>query len=772
MTSSELEISNARSPSRRLRVELTGAVQGVGYRPHLYRLATEAGLAGWVENGTAGVRLEVEGPAGRLRDFLERVRAEHPPAAVVTEIRHRWLDFEGDERFEIRESDEEGELDTIVSADLATCSSCSEEILDRSDRRYRYAFINCTDCGPRFSIIRDLPWDRPFTTMAAFRMCADCEREYEDPTDRRFHAQPNACPVCGPQLSWADASGASLRGDPIEMAAEALAEGGIVAARGLGGFHLLCDAGSAQTVTELRRRKGRPTKPFAVMVRDLEMARRLCRVSEEEARLLTSAAAPIVLLRRRPEGENPGGIARGVAPRNPTLGLMLPYTPLHLLLMRAVDRPLVATSGNRSEEPICTRSAEAVSRLRGIADYFLLHDRPIERPVDDSVMAVHQGTRVPVRRSRGYTPFPVPLSFDAPPMLATGGHMKVAIALARGRSAWLGPHIGDLDAPESREAFLGCVRDMLRLYRLRPEVVAHDLHPDWATSRWATDTGPGPEFGSPRPIAVQHHHAHLASLLTEHGRAPECTRVLGVTWDGTGYGTDGTVWGGEFLLGNAAGYRRVGHLRPLRLAGGEAAIRDPGRIALELARQVGVEPTAHLGSRPDAEILVRMLRRGSSCVTTTSAGRLFDGVAALLGLIRATSFEGEAAMALEFAADPRETRRYPVTIGRTPDGAIEVDWRPAVAAAIEELRTGVPVSSIAARFHGAMIDGMVAVAEAVEAAEVGLTGGCFQNRILAVRGVARLQEAGFGTLSHRLVPPNDGGLALGQIAVATSLVES
>jgi hydrogenase maturation protein HypF len=757
---------------RRLRVELTGAVQGVGYRPHLYRLATEAGLAGWVENGTAGVRLEVEGPADRLENFLERVRADHPPAASVTEVRHRWVEFAGDERFEIRESDEEGELDTVVSPDLATCSSCFEEILDRGDRRYGYAFTNCTDCGPRFSIIRDLPWDRPFTTMAGFRMCEDCRREYEDPTDRRFHAQPNACPVCGPQLSWADASGASLRGDPIEMAAEALAEGGIVAARGLGGFHLLCDAGSSQAVTELRRRKGRPTKPFAVMVPDLETASRLCRVSGVEAGLLTSAAAPIVLLRRRGDAEEHDRIAQGVAPGNPTLGLMLPYTPLHHLLLRSVGRPLVATSGNRSEEPICTGSAEAVSRLRGIADYFLLHDRPIERPVDDSVVAVHRDTRVPVRRSRGYAPFPLPLSFDAPPILATGGHMKVALALARGRSAWLGPHIGDLDAPESREAFLGSVRDMLRLYRLQPEVVAHDLHPDWATSRWATGTGPESEFGSPRRIAVQHHHAHLAALLTEHGRGPECTPVLGVTWDGTGYGPDGTVWGGEFLLGNAAGYRRVGHLRPFRLAGGEAAIRDPGRIGLELARQVRVEPPTHLGSRPDAEILLGVLRRGTSCVTTTSAGRLFDGVAAMLGLIRTTSFEGEAAMALEFAADPGETRAYPITTGRTPDGAIEVDWRPAVVEAIEELRAGVPVSSIAARFHGAMIEGMVAVAEAVEAAEVGLTGGCFQNRILAIRGSARLQEAGSGTLSHRLVPPNDGGLALGQIAVATSLVES
>lgn len=781
---------------RRLRVELTGAVQGVGFRPHVYRMALASGLTGWVENGTEGVRIEVEGRADRLHLFLHRVSTDHPPAAMVTNVRHRWSDYEMSERsdrFEIRASDGLGALDLAVTPDLATCPDCRAEVLASRGRRAGYAFTNCTACGPRFSILQDLPYDRPATTMAAFTMCSSCGAEYEDPEDRRFHAQPNACPACGPTLSWTAADGTCPEGDPLQLAVAAIRCGRIIAVKGLGGFHLMCDAGSESAVAALRDRKGRPSKPLAVMVRDLDSARQVADLSPREAEVLESAAAPIVLVRwavsgqgvrrygagysARPSGECGAGpsagaprpvLAPNVAPSHDRIGLFLPYTPLHHLMLAELDRPVVATSGNQSEEPICTDNTEALERLAGIADGFLLHDRPIERPVDDSVVDVRRGHAVSVRRSRGFAPFPLRLPFSVPPMLATGGHMKVAVGLAQGGSAWLGPHIGDLDTLEGRQAFDRSVRDLLRLYRLSPEIVAHDLHPDYPTSEWAR-SGTRSRFPkTTRRIAVQHHHAHLAALLTEHGRPTDCTPVLGVTWDGTGYGHDGTIWGGEFLLGNAHSVRRVAHLRPFVLPGGSAAIRDPQRIALALARASDLDLPPHIAGRPDLGHLDALLANEVNCPTTTSAGRLFDGIAALLGVVTRSTYEGEPAIALEMAAASTHTRGYPLDTRTTDAGTIELDWRPMVQALVSDQRRGTPTPEIAGRFHQALVAGMLAVVDLVGAAEVGLAGGCFQNRRLEAGAVTALERSGVSVLTHRIVPANDGGLALGQLAVAAA----
>lgn len=767
----------------RLRVEITGAVQGVGFRPHVYRLATAAGLVGWVVNDLAGVRIEVEGHCDRLERFMEALRSEAPLNAVVTELRHAWLPIEGFEDFSIRASDAAGPRTTTVLPDLATCAPCLIEVLDPRDRRAGYPFTNCTDCGPRFSIIRDLPYDRPATTMAGFRMCPTCEKEYRDPTDRRFHAQPNACPVCGPRLSWMPTSAgphpAEDGVDPLTAAAAAVAEGRIVAVKGLGGFHLICDAANEEAVRRLRDRKGRPTKPFAVMAGDVDQVEALCRLSPVEKELLTGPQAPIVLLRAvSGHPGDPPRIAPSVAPGNPFLGVMLPYTPLHHLLLRACGGPLVATSGNRSEEPICTTREEALERLGNLADAFLLHDRPIERPVDDSVAAVIAARPVLLRRSRGWAPLPLQLARSVPSILAVGGQQKNVVGLAQDRKAWLGQHIGDLGTPESFASFERCIEDLLRLYRVEPEVIAHDLHPDYAATRWALD--PSARASSipdgVRRIGVQHHHAHLASVLAEHDRATGSDPALGIVWDGTGYGSDGTIWGGEFLLGDARAVRRVAHLHPFRLPGGEAAVRDPARVALALLAEAGL-PTDCAPVPPSSRaLMLDMVERGIRSPITTSAGRLFDGVAALLGLVGPTSFEGEAAMALEYAALDGTDGHLPITLrsadesGEAGVRSLVLDWRPTLAALLDGLDSGVSVATLARRFHGAMIEGMRQVAARVGAADIALSGGCFQNRILAESGAARLEADGFRVLVHRQVPPNDGGLALGQIVVAAAAI--
>jgi hydrogenase maturation protein HypF len=763
-----------------MRVEIEGSVQGVGFRPFVYRLARELELTGWVLNDTRGVTVEIEGGPAELERFLVAVERDAPRAASIETLRHHRLDPTGRDRdFRIRSSPDGGTRTTPILPDLATCPECIEDVLAPANRRHGYPFTNCTQCGPRFSIVRALPYDRPHTTMSGFEMCPDCLREYEHPEDRRFHAQPNACPVCGPRVALLDADGSSRAtgGDAVRRAASAIRGGRVVAVKGLGGFHLMVDAADAGAVRRLREAKPRRAKPFAVMVADLETARRLCRVDRVAAERLRSPEAPIVLLRKL----DGAAIDEAVAPDNPNLGLMLPYTPLHHLLMTAVARPVVATSGNLSDEPICTDEGEAVERLAGIAELFLIHDRPIARHVDDSVVSIVDGHARLLRRARGYAPRPVLVRRPLPAILGVGGHLKNAVALGIGPRVFLSQHIGDMDTPESRRAFERVIDDFLRLYETRPVAVAHDLHPDYATTRWTLDATSSGPLAEPRPrvVPVQHHHAHLAGCLADND---ETGPALGAIWDGTGYGTDGTVWGGEFLVGDAGGFERFATLRPFGLPGGELAVREPRRAALALLweldgqRSIDSEELAPVADFRAAErrAIARLLTSGVHCPRTTSLGRLFDGVASIVGLCQRNAYEGQAAMTLEYASDGETGAAYPFSIdaGERETGPDSprwvVDWRPMLAALLDDRARGVPVAEIAARFHETWVEVLVEIARRAGQPAVALSGGCWQNRRLVERALARLRETGFRPLIHRRVPPNDGGISLGQVHVAAA----
>jgi hydrogenase maturation protein HypF len=823
---------------RRLAVAIRGAVQGVGFRPFVFLLAEELGLRGWVQNDARGVALEAEGPEESLRRFLERLRADKPAHAVIDHLDAEWLEAKGLAGFEIRRSEAGGEKSASVLPDLALCAACRADVESAANRRRGYPFTNCTHCGPRFSILRALPYDRPNTTMAGFALCGACRAEYDDPRDRRFHAQPTACAECGPRLAlWApDGTEVAREAAALEEAAHALAQGQIVALKGLGGFQLLVDARSGEAVSRLRERKHRWGKPLAVMVRDLAAARELCEVDEAAAALLTSAQAPIVLLPERAEelwpnrgggqapalrsdaesrlgpetnrragacpppqhgddatpleqsaggkghssysaspvhpertgsagsvsGPNSPGLAVEVAAGSPDVGLMLPTTPLHHLLLARVGFPLVATSGNLSDEPLCTDEREALGRLAGIADLFLVHDRPIERHVDDSVAFVFRGAPRLLRRARGHAPLPVRVARDLPPILAVGAHLKNVVALSAGRNVFLSQHIGDLETPSACAAFERVIADFLRLYAVTPAAIAHDLHPDLASTQGAEAHATAPL------VAVQHHHAHFAACLADNGVDGP---ALGVTWDGTGLGPDGTIWGGEFLVGGFAAAPRVACLRPFRLPGADAAVREPRRSALallfELLGPAGLErdDLAAVQAVPVSErkLLGQMLERGLNAPLTTSAGRLFDGVAALVGLHPKAAFDGQAAMALEHLADRAETGAYPLPL----EGG-SLDWRPLLEALLEDQRRRVPAPLVAARFHNALAQAIVAVARSVGERRVALSGGCFQNRLLTARACDGLERAGFEVLLHRQVPANDGGLSLGQVLVAAA----
>jgi hydrogenase maturation protein HypF len=776
---------------QRLRLEIGGAVQGVGFRPFVYRLARDLDLNGWVLNDSRGVFIEVEGERSRLERFRERLAVEKPPRAVVLSIDSEWLSPVSFSDFVIRSSDEAGAPTAVILPDVATCSDCLAEVLDSSDRRYRYPFTNCTNCGPRFTIVEALPYDRPNTTMRRFELCPQCRGEYEEPLDRRFHAQPNACPVCGPRLTLSDGRGKTVaEGDEALIdAVRELERGRIVALKGIGGFLLLVDATNGSAIATLRRRKQRYEKPLALMVRDLEQAADLCRLEAGTAELLSSPEAPIVLLERL-EGAT---IAEEVAPGNPCLGIMLPYSPLHHLLLQEFGSPLVATSGNLSDEPICIDNREALERLGEIADSFLLHDRPIARHVDDSVMQLVEGRPQPLRRARGWAPLPVVLEHPIPTILAVGGHLKNTAALSVDDRVFLSQHIGDMETPQAHAAFERVIADFLGLYEASPVALARDLHPDYPSSQWVERLAGVAEgweaslCGLP-VISVQHHHAHLAACLAEHGRDGE---ALGVTWDGTGYGPDGTVWGGEFLVGNATEYGRFAALRSFRLPGGEAAVREPRRSALAVLWEIWGEQVldrkelAPLGSFTSRELrpLEQMLVRGLHSPRTTSAGRLFDAVASLLDLRQRVAFEGQAAMALEFISDRHERGAYPLPLRRSRseeanDGPLPerprhvLDWQPLVEELLSDSRRGVGAGIIAARFHNGLVEGIVRVAEEAGQRQIALTGGCFQNRLLSEQTMSRLAAAGFEVLVHRQVPANDGGLSLGQITVAAARLEA
>ena len=711
---------------------LYGAVQGVGFRPFVYRLAAEMGLAGWVLNSSAGLVVEVDGAPEELRRFLDRLQAEQPSAAVVLAREVSLLAAAGFTRFEIVASDDASEKSAAVLPDLATCPQCLHELSDTANRRYRYPFTNCTQCGPRYSIILDIPYDRPNTTMRGFTLCPDCLREYTDPADRRFHAQPNACPKCGPRLTM-----------EISEAAAEIAAGRILALKGMGGFQLLADARNQEAVARLRRLKHREEKPFALMMPSIEMVREHCLVSTEEARALASAAAPIVLLRPLAHAS---GLAPSVAHNSPYLGVMLPYSPLHHLLMRAFPFPLVATSGNLSDEPIAIENEEALRRLGGIADAFLMHDRPVARPCDDSVVRVTRGRENVMRRARGYAPLPVRLDRELPPVLAVGGHLKNTVAIAVGRQVFLSQHVGDLDTPEARRAFANAIDDLCRLYRFKPELVACDLHPDYASTRWALASG--------LPVVrVQHHHAHAAACAAENAiRGP----YLAVSWDGTGYGSDGTVWGGEIFLAEDNRFERVGHLRQFRLPGGEAAIKEGWRSEASLLYET-------FGPQAVGDVVLRrMIERGVNAPRTSSVGRLFDAVASMAGIARQSRFEGQAAMLLERAIDGATIEEaYPLP---QKDGV--ADWAPLVEAVRRDVERGEARASIAARFHNALAEWIAAAAARSGVRQVALSGGVFQNGYLVERTVALLENQGFAVYTHQRVPANDGGIALGQAALS------
>ena len=765
-------------------IEITGTVQGVGFRPFVARLAAGLGVRGWVRNSGRGVSIRAAGPAAVAAEFERRLRAEAPPAARIDALAARGAAAADaalpDAGFQIADSDTADSPTAAVTPDLALCDDCRRELADARDRRHAYPFTNCTNCGPRYSILRELPYDRAHTTMAAFTMCPDCRREYGDPADRRFHAQPDACPACGPQVALQDAAGKVLatREAAIAGAAQALRAGRIVAVKGLGGFHLMVDASDEAAVAELRRRKHRFEKPLAVMFPTLGALCAAAEVSADDERWLTSAAAPIVLVRRRAAKstrpatraptESPPAIAAGVAPGNPWIGALLPYTPLHVLLLEAVGRAVVATSGNLSEEPLCTDDAEARQRLGGMADLFLGHDRAIARAVDDSVVRRAAGGMVLLRRARGFAPTPFRLPGDADaaePLLCVGGHLKNTIAVTTGRNLVLSPHIGDLSNPVSLEAFRRTVALLGSLYHERFARVACDAHPDYASTRFAQ------ELGVP-VVRVQHHLAHILACLLDHGGGPE--QVLGVAWDGTGYGPDGTVWGGEFIVVDrrARQARRVAHLRPFRLPGGEAAVREPRRSALGLLHEFAGGDAARLAplasrlgfTDADARVLLPALARGLNAPATTSVGRLFDGMAALLSLRSRCTFEGQAAMELEFAADaakPEEDNLILSITGGEDDAPLRVDWQPAVEAALQAA-PGARPAALAARFHQALARSIVDVARRVGIETVVLSGGCFQNTRLLDLTEGRLRASGFNVLSHRYLPPNDGGISAGQ----------
>ena len=751
----------------RQRIEIVGVVQGVGFRPHVYRLARELGLHGWVRNDAEGVTVEIEGGASAIGRFGKLLIERLPPRARVEGMRTAWIPPSGEHAFTIVPSDATGSPSVPLLSDAATCPDCLEEVATPGDRRYRYPFTNCTNCGPRYSIVRSLPYDRPRTTMGGFPLCPRCRDEYGDPLDRRFHAQPLACPVCGPRLAlWMPDGSAIAAGDEaLREAARALQGGSIVAIKGLGGFQLMVDACSEQAVARLRARKRRLEKPMAMMVGSLAQARTLCDVSAEAEAALLSPEAPILLLPRLERAP----VADSVAPGSPSLGLMLPTTPLHRLLMDATGRPLVATSGNLSEEPIVTDEREALTRLSGIADFFLVHDRPIARHVDDSVAWHFRGEMRLLRRARGFAPLPVADTRDLPIVLGVGGHLKNTVALGLGRRVFMSQHIGDLETPETLAAFERVIADLLRLYQARPVVVAHDHHPDYLSTRWAESSGM-------KTIGVQHHHAHLAACLAENGVEGS---ALGVTWDGAGYGLDGTIWGGEFLTGSADGFTRIARLRPFRLVGGDAAAQEPRRAALGLLWEAGGNPlieddtlAAVRAFTPlEWRSLARMLLAKGGYPDTSSAGRLFDGVASLLDLRQVSGYEGQAAMALEWSVDAAERAAYPLPLVESVSETgprWELDWRTLLHALLEDLGRGLPAGRIAGRFHNALAEGIVAVARVAGERRVALTGGCFLNRRLTGLAAERLQEAGFEVLLHRRVPPGDGGIALGQVMVAAA----
>jgi hydrogenase maturation protein HypF len=755
--------------NERRHITVEGIVQGVGFRPFVYGLAVKKGLGGFVLNDTCGVTIEAEGERPALESFLTLLREQPPPLARIENVDCRVIPPKGEAKFNIVRSQSEEERSVLISADTPTCGECLTELFDPVNRRYRYPFINCTNCGPRFTIIKDVPYDRGRTTMGRFKMCADCSREYHDPTDRRFHAEPNACPQCGPRARLLDSrEGEISGGDAISQAAHLLQHGAIVAVKGLGGYHLACNALNEDVVGRLRGRKHREDKPFAVMVSDLRAVKDLCMANDKEEALLCSQERPIVLLRKR---ENIR-IAEGVAPAHRYLGLMLPYTPLHHLLLADASVPLVMTSGNLSEEPIAYKDDDAIRRLGEIAGYFLVHDRQIHMRCDDSVARRIGKQKLLIRRSRGYAPQPIPVSAPfVQPVLACGAHLKNTFCLGKERHAFMSHHIGDLENYETWDSFVKGIEHFKNLFAIEPAVIAHDLHPEYLSTKYAVGVN-----GLTR-IAVQHHHAHIASCMAEHGLEGP---IIGVAFDGLGYGGDGTIWGGEFLVAQLFSYERRGHLRYIPLAGGDRAIREPWRMAVSYLRDaLGKDPFS-LGlpgwdaiSEKKIEIVTSMMQRRLNTVQTSSCGRLFDAVASILGLRHEANYEGQAAIELEMAALEGISESYPFEIG--VDSPWEIDMRPAIEHLVREVKMRSPIGSMAAKFHNTLVAAIVEICRRLRDTDglnlVCLTGGTFQNAYLLERVVPALRNSGFEVYLNRKVPTNDGGIAFGQATVANAILQ-
>jgi hydrogenase maturation protein HypF len=829
VTGSKKTISTDESSVVRFEARILGLVQGVGFRPFVARLARELGLAGSVVNDGTGVFVDVEGRPKCVEEFFTRLKTEAPPLARISSVEMTSAPLAGHTSFTVKKSISPALRFALVSPDVATCGDCLREMLTPSDRRHMYPFINCTNCGPRFTIVTDVPYDRIRTTMHEFAMCDACAAEYADDKDRRFHAEPIACPVCGPSVRLVNRSGTPVPGDPIARAAELLDEDAIIAVKGLGGYHLACNASSPLAVSTLRKRKCREEKPLAIMVRDLATAKNICRVTVEEQSLLTSVERPIVLMRKQDalsraevdgrsvsvaevpvaevlEAQAAGvvRIAEEVAPNNKYLGVMLPYASLHHLLLEGIPA-LVMTSGNLTDEPISYVDEEAQVRLGGIADYFLVHNREIFTRCDDSVVRVVRGKTQPIRRSRGYVPYPVPLPFSGPPVLAVGAELKNTFCLVKGNLAFPGHHIGDLKNLEAYEAFKNGIEHLKRLLFIRPEVIAHDMHPDYLSTRYALESG--------LPLKpVQHHHAHVASCMAENGLN---SKVIGLSFDGTGYGPDNTVWGGEILVADYEGYSRAAHLAAVPLPGGEAAINEPWRMAVSYLHSAYGDallsvrnPLLERIGKEKLKVILRMMERGVNSIPTSSLGRLFDAVAALVGLREFVSFEGQAAMELEMAAsdepgeepypykiveEARSHERKPglvcaPAVGQPDGGALAVesdragtggddeprarvlDVREMVVRIVDDLSAGVPVSRVSRKFHETLCRAIVELCTTLRAElsinDVCMSGGVFQNALFSTLLGDSLERERFDVHVHTKVPPNDGGLALGQAAIA------
>ncbi len=748
---------------QKVKIVIRGVVQGVGFRPFIFRLAKELGIKGWIINSSQGVFIDAEAERITLQSFIIRIETDKPKNSYIQSFEHTWLDAEGFTSFEIRESKESGIKTALVLPDISTCIDCLEEIFDPDNRRYLYPFTNCTNCGPRYSIIADLPYDRCNTTMGEFEMCPECSAEYSDPLNRRFHAEPTACPKCGPQVTLTGIDGTVLyeKHEAILGAVKALRDGKIIALKGIGGYQLLCDASNAEAVKTLRKRKRRSEKPFALMFPNIEMVKAECKVSESEMRLLNSVEAPIVLLKKKKNILS--AISSECAAGNPYLGVMLPYSPLHHILLKELGLPIVATSGNISEEPICINELEAYEKLADIADYFLIHNRKILRHVDDSIARIAGGNEVMLRRARGYAPLPIVLNNINGVTLAAGPHLKNTIAVNKLNNVFISQHIGDLENVESINAFKRVINDIRSFYELAPEKVICDLHPDYISTKHAESLQ--------LPLyKVQHHYAHVLSCMAENELDGD--DLLGVSWDGTGYGTDGTIWGGEFIVPQGVNFRRAAYFKPFRLPGGEQAIHDVWKIGLALLYSIYGKEFTELDNisflkRNDIGLVKQLLEKNINSPVTTSAGRLFDGVSAIIGIRNTASFEAQAAMELEFAADDFKTNEYfSFSIDGTGDSLI-FNWENIIKGIITDLNGSVPKGIIAAKFHNSLAEAIVQIAQKLNFTKVLLTGGCFLNKYLFEKSITRLTEEGFKVYTQQRVPPGDGGISLGQMKYST-----